>query len=122
MLVGRLGRGAAGYYRRSFVGALCNREPLGALTPPGLEPLRGGEARGMLLGGTVTQLLASIGTPYAFDPPSGFVLFFDEVGDMPAEMGMPLRSRSVVQVKSPPPWRMESMTSSTLPAVPWCST
>ena len=37
----------------------------------------------MLLGGTVTQLLASVGTPYAFDPPPGFVLFFDEVGERP---------------------------------------
>ena len=37
----------------------------------------------MLLGGTLTQLLASIGTPYAFDPPAGHVLFLDEVGERP---------------------------------------
>ena len=37
----------------------------------------------MLLGGTLTQLLASFGTPFAFAPPQGFVLFLDEVGERP---------------------------------------
>ena len=83
MLAGRLGRGAAGYDEDSFVRTLCRREPPGELAPPGLESIRAGEAAGMLLGGTLTQLLASIGTPYAFDPPAGHVLFLDEVGERP---------------------------------------
>ena len=33
----------------------------------------------MLVGGTLTQLAGSLGTPYAFDPPPGCVLFLDEV-------------------------------------------
>ena len=37
----------------------------------------------MLVGGTMTQLAASLGTPYAFDPPEGCVLFLDEVGERP---------------------------------------
>jgi muramoyltetrapeptide carboxypeptidase len=37
----------------------------------------------MLLGGTLTQLLASLGTPYEFRPPRGYVLFLDEVGERP---------------------------------------
>lgn len=37
----------------------------------------------MLLGGTLTQLTASMGTPFAFDPPPGFILFVDEVGERP---------------------------------------
>ena len=37
----------------------------------------------MLIGGTLTQLVASLGTPYAFDPPAGCVLFLDEVGERP---------------------------------------
>ena len=37
----------------------------------------------MLIGGTLTQLVASLGTPYAFDPPPGHVLFLDEVGERP---------------------------------------
>jgi len=83
MLAGRLGRGAEGYDERSFVSALCRREPMGELAPPGLETVRPGDAGGVLLGGTLTQLLASIGTSYAFAPPDGYVLFLDEVGERP---------------------------------------
>ena len=31
----------------------------------------------------MTQLAASLGTPFAFDPPEGCVLFFDEVAERP---------------------------------------
>ena len=31
----------------------------------------------------MTQLAGSLGTPYAFDPPAGCVLFFDEVAERP---------------------------------------
>ena len=80
MLAGRLGRGVDGYDRDSFEKALCRPEPMGELAPPGLETIAKGEASGILLGGTLTQVLASIGTPYAFDPPQGYILFLDEVG------------------------------------------
>lgn len=83
MLAGRLGRGDEGYDRWSFDRALCRPEPMGELEPPGLETLVAGEAAGMLLGGTLTQLLASLGTPYEFRPPGGYVLFLDEVGERP---------------------------------------
>ena len=83
MLAGRLGRGAEGYDADSFISALCRREPMGELAPPGLESIRPGEAGGPLLGGTLTQLLASLGTPFAFAPPSEYVLFLDEVGERP---------------------------------------
>ena len=83
MLAGRLGRGASGYDEDSFVRTLCRREPAGELAAPGLESIRPGEARGTLVGGTMTQLLASLGTPYAFEPPAGCVLFLDEVGERP---------------------------------------
>jgi muramoyltetrapeptide carboxypeptidase len=77
------GQGEAGYDRASLVAALCRPEPMGELAPARLEAVRHGEAAGPLLGGTVTQLLGSLGTPFAFDPPPGFVLFFDEVGERP---------------------------------------
>jgi muramoyltetrapeptide carboxypeptidase len=83
MIAGRLSRGAAGYDRASFERALCSGAPLGEMTGPSLESIRPGEAGGVLLGGTLTQLLASLGTPYAFDPPAGHVLFLDEVGERP---------------------------------------
>ncbi len=83
MLAGGLGRGTVGYDRRSFIAAVCRREPMGELLSPALETLRPGEASGMLLGGTLTQLLASLGTPFAFAPPPGHVLFLDEIGERP---------------------------------------
>jgi muramoyltetrapeptide carboxypeptidase len=83
MLAGRLGRGASGYDEESFVQILCRAEPAGELAPPGLEAIRPGEACGTLLGGTLTQLLASLATPFAFDPPAGYLLFLDEVGERP---------------------------------------
>ena len=46
-------------------------EPAGELRPAQLEALHDGNATGMLVGGTLTQLMASMGTPWAFDPPAG---------------------------------------------------
>ena len=106
MLAGRLASGEAGYDRRSFLAALCATDPMGELAPPGLQTVRAGEAAGPLLGGTVTQLLASLGTPFAFRPPQGYVLFFDEVGERPyrldrmvtqlAQSGLLARAAAVV--------------------------
>ena len=53
------------------------------LAPDGLTVLRDGEAKGPLFGGTITQLVASLGTPFAFDPPEGCVLFLEEVNERP---------------------------------------
>jgi muramoyltetrapeptide carboxypeptidase len=83
MLSGKLGRGAEGYDKDSFLGSLTRAEPLGELTGPVLEGLTEGEAEGPLLGGTLTQIVASIGTPFAFDPPDGHILFLDEVRERP---------------------------------------
>jgi muramoyltetrapeptide carboxypeptidase len=83
MLAGRLGRGAAGYDEATFLAALTRTAPMGDLAPPGLETVRSGEASGPLFGGTMTQLLASLGTPFAFAPPQGSVLFLEEVGERP---------------------------------------
>jgi muramoyltetrapeptide carboxypeptidase len=94
MIERRLSRGAAAYDERSFVQALCRAEPMGELAPPGLESIRAGEATGPLLGGTLTQLLASLGTPFAFDPPNGYVLFLDEVSERPYRL-----DRQVTQLR-----------------------
>lgn len=83
MLEYRLSAGEAGYHRDSFVRALCHSEPLGVLRPATLETLRPGEARGRLVGGTLTQLAASLGTPWAFAPPEGCVLFLEDIGERP---------------------------------------
>ena len=83
MIEGRLARGAEGYDRETFIRCLCAPEAAGEIVHPQIETIAPGEAAGVLLGGTLTQLTASLGTPYAFDPPPGFVLFVDEVAERP---------------------------------------
>ena len=78
-----LSLGEAGYDRATFLNAVTRAQPLGELAPAGLEVIRSGEARGILLGGNLTQLLATMGTNFAFDPPPGYVLFFEEIGERP---------------------------------------
>ncbi|MBA2259074.1 MAG: LD-carboxypeptidase [Acidobacteria bacterium] len=83
MIDARLARGPAGYDRDTFERCLARPAVVGRITHPQLEVVRPGEASGMLIGGTMTQLAASLGTPYAFDPPQGCVLFCDEVAERP---------------------------------------
>jgi muramoyltetrapeptide carboxypeptidase len=83
MLEGRLARGPEGYDRDTFMRCLCRPYPPDEITHPQVEVLHSGEAAGMLVGGTLTQICASLGTPYAFDPPGGCVLFIDEIAERP---------------------------------------
>ena len=83
MIEARFAMGAAGYDRDTFLRCLCNPEPAGAIVHPQLETLATGEASGILTGGTLTQLVASLGTPFAFSPPFECVLFLDEVNERP---------------------------------------
>jgi muramoyltetrapeptide carboxypeptidase len=83
MIEGRFARGADGYDRDSFVRSLTRPEPLGEVMAPHLEAVKAGDASGILVGGTLTQLVGSLGTPFAFDPPAGSVFFLDEVGERP---------------------------------------
>jgi muramoyltetrapeptide carboxypeptidase len=83
MLEGRLARGAEGYDRDSFERCLTRAGPAGDITHPHLETLSPGESAGVLTGGTLTQLTASLGTPFAFDPPAGAVLFLEDVAERP---------------------------------------
>ncbi len=82
MIDGRLAKGRSAYDPVTFLQSL-GEEPLGELAPDGLDTLGRGEAAGALAGGTLTQLLASLATPYEFRPPPGHVLFVDEVNERP---------------------------------------
>jgi muramoyltetrapeptide carboxypeptidase LdcA involved in peptidoglycan recycling len=82
MIDGRLAKGPSAYDVPSFLGSL-GTTPLGEISPDGLDVLRHGEARGPLFGGTLMQLAASLGTPYEFVPPTGSVLFLEDVGERP---------------------------------------
>jgi muramoyltetrapeptide carboxypeptidase len=83
MLEHRLAAGENGYHRDSFLKALCGEAPMGALRPASLEVMRTGDASGLLVGGTLTQLTASLGTPWSFAPPEGCVLFLEDIGERP---------------------------------------
>jgi muramoyltetrapeptide carboxypeptidase len=82
MIEGRLAAGPEAYDADSFTRVLAG-QMLGELRCDGLDALHRGDARGPLVGGTLTQLLASFGTPYEFRPPPAHVLFLDEVGERP---------------------------------------
>ena len=62
---------------------LTRAEPLGELPIGNAEVLRAGEAAGRLLGGTLTQLAAACGTPYALTPWDDTVLLLEDVGERP---------------------------------------
>ncbi len=82
MIAGQLAAGASAYDARTWLGSLGDR-PLGEVAPDGVEILRPGEAVGPLFGGTLTQIAASLGTPWEFLAPPGHVLFLEEVGERP---------------------------------------
>jgi muramoyltetrapeptide carboxypeptidase len=83
MIEGRLAKGEAGYDRDTFQRCLSMPAPAGEIAHPAMETIKQGEAAGMLIGGTLTQIAASLGTPFAFDPPQGCILFLDEVAERP---------------------------------------
>jgi muramoyltetrapeptide carboxypeptidase len=83
MIEGRLARGAEGYNESSFLRLATNEGAGLELRPPGLSVIKPGSVTGPLFGGTLTQLAASMGTPYAFDPPRGHVLLIEDVGERP---------------------------------------
>ena len=82
-VAGRLGRGAAGYDRSSFLAALTAVAPMGEIAAAGLEAFVEGEAQGRLLGGTLTQLAAAAGTPDALAPWDDTILLLEDVGERP---------------------------------------
>jgi muramoyltetrapeptide carboxypeptidase len=82
MIEGRLARGPGGYDESSFLALVQGGRGL-IMAPDGFIALRDGDASGPLFGGTMTQLVASLGTPFAFDPPDGCILFLEDVNERP---------------------------------------
>jgi muramoyltetrapeptide carboxypeptidase len=83
MIDRRISKGPSGYDEGSFRSVMMSGEPAGDLRPAQLETLHAGSATGVLTGGTLTQLMASMGTPWEFDPPPGCVLFLEDIGERP---------------------------------------
>jgi muramoyltetrapeptide carboxypeptidase len=82
MVDGRLSKGADAYDVGTFLNSLT-RTPLGEQAPETLEVVRPGEVTGSIFGGTLTQLAASLGTPYEFVAPPRHVLFLEDVAERP---------------------------------------
>jgi muramoyltetrapeptide carboxypeptidase len=55
-------------------------KPLGTLTFPDMEGVQGGISRGVLVGGNLSMLISSLGTPYELDLRHR-VLFLEEIGE-----------------------------------------
>jgi muramoyltetrapeptide carboxypeptidase len=83
MLERRLAHGETGYDRTSLLTLMQGAGEGLELEPLGPTVVRKGDAAGPLFGGTITQLVGSLGTPYAFSPPSGSILFLEDVNERP---------------------------------------
>ena len=106
MIDRRISKGPSAYDEDSFRKVMMSNEPAGDMQPAGLEALHQGAATGILAGGTLTQLMASMGTPWEFDPPEGCVLFIEDIGERPyrihrmltqaAQAGLFVHARAIV--------------------------
>jgi muramoyltetrapeptide carboxypeptidase len=83
MAEGRLARGLAAYDRDTFLRVVCEPRPLGVLPVPGARVIQPGRGDGVLRGGTLTQIAALLGTPWAYVSAEPTVLFLDEVNERP---------------------------------------
>ena len=83
MIDRRLARGADGYDEASFRRVTMSAGPAGELRPAQLETLHEGDASGVLVGGTLTQLAALLGTPWALKVPPGAVMFLEDIKERP---------------------------------------
>jgi muramoyltetrapeptide carboxypeptidase len=83
MIDRRVSKGADGYDEDSFRRVAMSAEPAGELKPAQLETLHPGEAAGTLIGGTLTQMTALLGTPWAIDVPVNAVWFLEDIGERP---------------------------------------
>lgn len=83
MIAGRFSAGPAAYDEGSFVHATGLSEPLGPLGTETLEVFVSGEASGMIVGGTLTQITTLLGTPWALEVPSGAILLLEDVSERP---------------------------------------
>jgi len=83
MAEGRLARGIDAYDRDTFLRIVCEPLAFGELPVPGARTIQPGQASGVLRGGTLTQIAALLGTPWAYVSAEPTVLFLDEVNERP---------------------------------------
>jgi muramoyltetrapeptide carboxypeptidase len=82
MVAADLARGLTRDEEESLLGALAGRYPAEQPFAGWLREPTGGEVRGTLLGGCLSLLVATLGTPFAPDLEAGIV-FWEDVGEPP---------------------------------------
>ncbi len=65
---------------QSLLRALTDPRPLGELRPAGMISLHPGRARGALVGGCLSLIVCSLGTPYQIEAQDG-ILYLEDVGE-----------------------------------------
>lgn len=88
MLATDFGREPGDFTLRQFFKAVTYPSPLGAIPPaPGskAQVINPGRARGRLIGGNLSLVAATLGTPYEIDT-RGAILFLEEVGEQPYQV------------------------------------
>ncbi|MBN1871615.1 MAG: LD-carboxypeptidase [Candidatus Omnitrophica bacterium] len=60
--------------------AISQRSPLGKMSFPGMKVLRPGNATGILVGGNLSLVMSTVGTPYEIDTDNR-ILFLEDVGE-----------------------------------------
>jgi muramoyltetrapeptide carboxypeptidase len=100
MIDRRLSSGPERYEPSSLLTAMLDH-PVGEVPAPNAEVLMpSDDAVGPILGGTLSMLSASMGTPYEFDPPDCFILYLDEVGERPYRIDRMLTQLKLARVLS----------------------
>ena len=79
-VVTQLGRGPDAGTAAALKAALTSKGPLGAVGGNGARVLKAGEAEGPLVGGCLSLIATSIGTPYELRL-DGAILFIEDVGE-----------------------------------------
>ena len=68
--------------RDTMLRTVTSTEPLGTITIPGPVGIKTGEAEGPLVGGSLTLIANTLGTPYELDT-CGKILLLEEIGERP---------------------------------------
>ena len=86
MVASDMGKGLSEYTGDSFFRAITIAKPLGTVTnPPEILPpvfIAPGKAQGYLIGGNLSLIVSTLGTPYEIDT-CGKILCLEEVGEAP---------------------------------------
>lgn len=85
MVVGEMSHDMPHGKEAGMMAALTGRKPLGIVTHKNIQVLRKGKAAGVLVGGCLTSMVRTLGTPYEIDS-AGAILFLEDVSETPTNV------------------------------------